>query len=332
MNSNKAVRITGMGKYLPSNKVDSTHLEAKLNIPAGWSLRYSGVRTRYHVQDESGAVMGARALEEALQQASLNVSELDLLICGSATFDYVIPNQACLIKAEIVGGKASDVPVFVVNSTCLSFVSALDMASRFLDGRQYQHIGIVSTEICSHNLNPDNWETATLFGDGAAAAIVSWMPDSGSHLIHASMKTWSEEVFDTTVKGGGNAFPVKDHPYDPALYAFAMKGKRLLRLAKEKIPLFMDHFFEELEEDITDINLIIPHQASKLGLGLFRNMYAFSDTQFFSNLETHGNCISSSIPMALYDAIQSHRLVRGDTCLLCGTSAGFSVGAVLLRY
>ena len=332
MNIAQKVRISGMGKCLPRQKVLSADLEQKLGIPSGWSERYSGVRERWHVTEETGSYLGAKALEQAIQSAGIAFRNLDLLLCGSATFDFPIPNMACVIKNEVCGGKMHDIPAISLDSTCLSFVSALDLAASLLDGVRYKTIGIVSVEIASKGLNPGDWETSTLFGDGAAAAILTWDPVGDSGMIKAGMKTYSEGVFNTQIKGGGNAYFFKDHPYDPELHSFSMEGKHLLRLAKKKIPEFMDDFFAELDIKITDIDLIIPHQASKIGVHLFYRMYPFSERQFFGNLATHGNCIAASIPMSLHDAIETGKLKRGQTCLICGTSAGFSIGAALFRY
>ena len=332
MNIQKPISIIGMGKCLPANKVCSHELEEKLHIPKGWAERYSGVKERYHRTEETSGYLGARALVEALNEAGIEFHDLDLLICGSATFDYVIPNQACVIKAEVAGGMESDVPALNLDTTCLSFVSGIDMAAMMMDGKRYQKIAVVSVEISSNGLNPENWETATLFGDGAAAAVLSWEPEKGGRMLHALQETYSEGAYNTQLKGGGNQYHFKDYPYNPELYSFAMEGRKLLKMAKTKIPEFMANFFASLDIEITDIDLIIPHQASRAGIAIFRNMYDFKKGQIFENLETHGNCIAASIPMALYDAIQQGKLKRGDTCLISGTSAGFSIGGVLFRY
>ncbi|MEZ4771864.1 MAG: 3-oxoacyl-[acyl-carrier-protein] synthase III C-terminal domain-containing protein [Bacteroidia bacterium] len=332
MNDYKPVSILGMGKCLPKRKVLSSEIEEKLGIPPGWSVRFSGVEERYHSDGESSAELGARALEEALDRAGVRFDELDLMICGSSTFDFPIPNQACMIKSEIKGGTECDVPAISIDSTCLGFVSAFDMAASLLDGKRYKKIGIVSVEVASKGLNPKDWETSTLFGDGAAAAVIAWAPEREGYVIKADMKTWSENIFSTQVKGGGNAYFFKDHPYDPALHSFAMEGKTLLRMASTKIPIFMDKFFSDLDIKITDVELIIPHQASKIGIELFFRMYPLRREQLFGNLRTHGNCISASIPMSLYDAIEAGKLQRGQTCLISGTSAGFSIGGLLFRY
>lgn len=326
------LRILGMGKYLPQHCVSSAELEGQLGLPAGWAEQRSGVRLRYHSRGESGALLGARALEAALDAAGLVFADLDLLVCGAATFDYIIPNQASVIKREVVGGRDSHIPAFNVDSTCLSFVTALDLAAQLLDGRRYRRIGLVSAEVASQGLDPGNAETATLFGDGAAAAVVGWEPEGESRVIKAAQHTWSEGVFDTQIKGGGNAYHFREHPYDPALHSFAMQGKNLLRLASKKVPFFMEEFFADLPLSLAEVDLVVPHQASKFGLEMVQRLLHLRDEQYFTHLATHGNCIASSIPMALHDAIQQGRLQRGQTCLLCGTSAGFSVGAVLLRY
>jgi len=329
MNTVRKIKITGMGKYLPQ-AVDSNDLEQKHGLPLGWSERYSGVRTRHHATSESNGSMGANALSGALKNAGLKTSDLDLIISASATYDYPLPSTSSIIKSEIK--DASNVGTLDIDSTCLSFVSAFEMASKLLDGNQYKHIAIVSSEIASKGIDPNKWETLTLFGDGAACFILSYDENSDSGFVHGGIKTFSEGVHDTIIKGGGNKYFFKDHPYDVEMHSFHMNGKRLLRLAKKKIPEFMSWFFEGLNTVITDIDLVIPHQASKTGVGIFRNMYPFKDENFYGNLETHGNCIAASIPMSLYDAITEGKLKRGQSCLICGTSAGFSVGAVLFTY
>ena len=111
-----------------------------------------------------------------------------------------------------------------------------------------------------------------------------------------------------------------------------MSGKKLLRLSKKEIPPFMEEFFLNLNTKMTDIDVIIPHQASKLGLAMFKNIYNFKENQLKESLDRYGNCIAASIPLTMSDCIDAGELKRGDTCLLTGTSAGFSIGAALITY
>jgi len=331
MSFEKPVSILAMGKYLPQ-KVDSSTIERNYDIPDSWAEKNSGVRSRHQVTFESGAYMGARAIEDALEKADIGIGEVDLIISASATFDYPIPNQASVIKSELDKGFAFDCATMDVDSTCLSFISGFETAASLLDGVRYKNIVVVSAEISSKGLDSKNWETITLFGDGAVAAILRYDEQGGSSFIKGGMRTYSEGVAHTIIKGGGNKYPIKDFPYDPGLHSFGMDGFKILKLAKKKIPLFAEWFFSDLPMDIEDINAIFPHQGSKVGLTIFRRLFNFKENQVKENLSDYGNCIAASIPLLLHDEIEKGMVDRGDTCLLIGTSAGFSIGATLFRY
>ena len=329
--STKPVKIVGFGKYLPE-KVASEDIENKFGLPSGWSERYSGVKSRHHVTFESNGYMGAQAVENALQNCQMSLSNIDLLISAGATFDYALPNQSTVIKSELREGMEVNIPTFDVDSSCLSFISAFEIASALLDGKKYKNIIIVCSEISSKGLDSNNWETITLFGDAAVAVILQFEPKSESRFIKSEMKTYSEGVYDSIIKGGGNKFYFKDYPYNQELYSFAMNGKKLLRLAMKKLPEFIKCFFDDLPITIEETDAIIPHQASKLGVSILSSLYNLRTQQVKGNLLTCGNCIAASIPLLLFDAIESGSIKRGDTCFLLGTSAGFSIGGVLIKY
>ena len=331
MKVTRPLKVVSMGKYLPK-KVMSSDLEKELGIPAGWALKNSGVGSRHKVTFEHNDYMGARAAENALDNAKMSLKDIDLIIAAGGSFDYIIPNQASVIKDAMSDGEKYHPSAIDIDSTCLSFLSAMDIASRMLDGEQYTNILIVSTEISSKHLNPKNWETSTLFGDAAAACIVQYAPGSESHFIKGGQRTYSKGVHNTIIEAGGLKHPFSTVPYDVERHSFQMKGKQLLRMAKNKIPEFMDWFFEDLPYTFDTVPVIIPHQASKMGLVITNNLYNLKPGQMKTTLEKYGNCIAASIPLTLHDCIESGEIKRGDICLLSGTSAGFSIGATLLKF
>ena len=324
-------KILGTGTFYPENIVTSTALETKYGLPNGWSERYSGVKFRHHVIKETNAFLGARALEKALAKANLKTNEIDLLISASATYDYPLPNQSSLIKHELKDSENTDFSCVDIDATCLSFVAAMDYASRFLDGERYRNIAIVSSEIASNGLNPENWETLTLFGDGAAAMILSYDESGESGAIHYDMKTYAEGAYNTIIKGGGNAYFFKDNPYSPELHSFKMEGRNLLRMAKQKVPIFMADFFQNLDTNLENVDFIIPHQASKMGIFLFEQLYQFKEGQVLKNLAEKGNCIAASIPTVFCENYENGTIKKGNTVFLSGTAAGFSIGGILIR-
>jgi len=331
MRKTKPIKIVSLGKYLPQ-AVSSEELETKYGLPKGWAMKYSGVENRHMVTTEYNGLMGAKAAQQALEKAQLTLADIDMVISGNGTYDYPIPNQASIIKAILDEKNQYPVPAIDIDSTCLSFVTALDLAAHLLDGHVYKNILIISTEIASKGLNPANWETLTLFGDGAAAAIVSYDENSSSCYFKGQQFTYSEGTHLTIIEGGGNKNFFKDHPYDPELHSFKMQGKQLLRLTKQKLPEFIKQFFADTAYDLFTVDAIVPHQASKLGLSLFTKRYKLKPGVVKETLHKYGNCIAASIPLTLLDAIDAGTIQRGDVCFLAGTSAGFSMGGVLIRY
>ncbi|MCU0461855.1 MAG: hypothetical protein MUF36_07570 [Bacteroidales bacterium] len=332
MNIIKGCRITGTGKYLPSQVVTSVELEKELDLPAGWIEKFSGVKERRYAAGETNADMAVHALKQALENADISMEKIDLLISSSVTFDYILPYQAALILKGLSNGRKLNTPSLDINSSCLSFVTAFDVAAGLLDGKKFKNIAIVSSELASTGSDPGDKETCSLFGDGAAAAILTWDNEHQSGLVKSMMKTYPEGFYYSIIRGGGNVYHIKYNPYDPALHSFKMDGKKLLRLAIATVPTYFDEFFNGTDVNIEDIDVIITHQASKAGLGLFKNLYPGLKGVLYRNLETHGNCIAASIPMCLHDTIEKGILKRGQSCLLTGTAAGFAIGSVLIKY
>lgn len=326
------VRILGTGKYLPKRVVLSEEIEEKMGLEKGWAISRSGVAERHFVEDETCSYMGARALESTLENAGLKYEDLDAIVGASGSYDHPIPYNSCLIQKEMGKGD-SGTPCWDIDSTCLSFVTAFDVVSYLVEAGKYNTVAIVTSEIASKSLNYKERETATLLGDGAAAVIIRKSKDNEeSKIISADMETYSKGALLTLIKGGGNFL----HPNEPNTkfedFTFHMQGREILGMAFEKLPSFFTKLFKKANLPVKDIDLMIPHQASKVGLEMAKQYLGLSDKQFMVNIETHGNCIAASIPMALHDAIEQGRMKRGDKVCLVGTAAGLSVGGLIFIY
>lgn len=327
------LQIVSMGKYLPERQVSAAELEAEMGLEPGFIVARSGVANRHFAAPgESNSTMGARAMQQALDQAGLAFEDLDLMINASGSYDYPIPETSCLIQRALGKGD-SGIPCFTVDATCLSFITALDVAAAFMASGRYRRIGIVSSEVASRSLNYKEWESATLLGDGAAAAIVAPAPaGSPSALLSSRMETYGQGAFHTYVAGGGNVRHPRHDEVQPDEYTFAMNGLAVLTSAFKRLRTFNKKLFAELGFSLQEVDIFVPHQASRVALEKAQQLFHLSDAQFVANLATHGNCIAASIPMALHDAIEAGRLERGMRVCLLGTGAGLSIGGTVLIY
>ncbi|WP_269747586.1 beta-ketoacyl-ACP synthase III [Brevibacillus parabrevis] len=329
----RRVKLLGTGKYLPARVVTAAELDEQLGLGTGWTEKKSGVRIRHYVTAETAAQMGAIAAKRAAEAAGVSLQELDCIVCASGTAQQEIPCTAALIQEEL-GLSRTGIPCFDINSTCLSFVTALDVMSCAMAAGVYKRVLIVSTEIASMGLNWKQKESCVLFGDGAAAVVVGQTPEGeSSRIISSAMQTYSEGAHYSEIRGGGTMV----HPRHYANgheddFAFDMDGRKIFRLTSQLITGFVDSLLAKASVSKKQLQAVIPHQASGMALRIMRTKLGFMEQQMVDIMADHGNVIAASIPMALHEAISQKRVARGDCLLLLGTSAGLSLGGIVLEY
>ncbi len=330
----RRIKIVSTAKYLPRNKVTAAEIDKKIGEKEGWVANKSGVLVRHFAsEDETSPVMGAIALKEALNKAGLKLEDLDAIISTSGTQAQEIPCTSSLIQ-EQMGGQNSGIPCFDINSTCLSFVTGLDTISYMIDSGRYKRVALVASEVASVGLNYNEKESSALMGDGAAAVIIERTPEGEeSGIIGARMETYSSGAHFAEIRGGGtNKHPIRGQNVKEEDFYFNMNGPAVFKQASKLMLPFCERLFGEMELNLKDVDLVIPHQASKMALKLVQKRLELSDERFMTYVENHGNTIAASIPMGIHNAIEGKRIKRGDKVLLLGTSAGFSIMGLALQY
>ena len=306
------IRILGCGAALPENTVKF------------------GNNTRYRMTKGQNLLdLAQAAIAEALDDAKLTINDIDLILGGMATPLQGIPCNAALIHERVALGTS--IPAFDVNSSCTSFITAFDMASYLIDAGRYRNILIVSGDTASAALNPRQKESYELFSDAATAFVVG--PCSGeSGVINARQCTYSEGAHDTEIRGGCGLLPSFDiNDKNREDYYFDMKGLKVLKLTTKKIPGFLEEFMTETGITLDDVDLFVPHQASK-ALGLMMKKLGVPPEKYVDRVEDWGNMISAAVPMALYTSVREGRINRGDKIVLFGTAAGLTISILLLQY
>jgi 3-oxoacyl-[acyl-carrier-protein] synthase-3 len=331
MQVNMPLKIIGFGRYLPKRIVPSSELEAMCGVPAGWVQRRNGVRERRWVTDETSSFMSGQAAIEALDEAKLKPNQLDLIINASGTGEQAIPDTGVLIQRQLGLGN-SGIPAMTVHTTCLSFVAAMDVASNFLNSGRYKNILIASADVASCGINPKEPESASLVGDAAAAVVVTKSETNEKSMIHhAHFKTYGDGAYLTTIMGGGSRLHPRFDGHKPEDDLFHMDGPAVLRMVRGIAHGFLDELYPGLSTSLVDIDVVVPHQASKVGLMMLER-FGWPNSKIMTTIETLGNCVAASIPATLYQAVRDGNIQRGQKVLLVGTGAGLSIGGLVLTY
>jgi 3-oxoacyl-[acyl-carrier-protein] synthase-3 len=332
MKQPRRVKIAGIGKYLPARRVSSTELEGRLGLSPGWIERKTGVRERRYAETEVQSQMGAHAARAALDDSGVSLKDIDLIISASATPEQCIPCTAVFIQRAL-GAEAEGVPCFDVDSTCLSFVFGLEVAASFVASGSYRNVLVVSAELPSVALDWKEPESSVLMGDGAAAVVVTRAAETDESVLYpAGFTTFSSGAELAQLQGGGSRFHPDNPATRPELNRFHMKGPKIFRFAQKAAVPFVARYLEEIEWPSASLDVVVPHQASLFAVRMSAKACGFAPEKLVENIQTHGNCLAASIPMALHDGIRSGQIRRGHRVFLVGTAAGLSVGALALRF
>lgn len=330
-------QLLGIGKYLPPAEVLSSEFDVSMGLPIGTAEKLCGVRSRRYARDERVSVMAAKACESALQAAGVGVETIDAIVYVGSTAEQILPCTACFVQSAI-GPRATGIPCFDINATCLSFLVGLDQMTLALHGGRYRRVLLVSAEVASGHLNPGEPESALLFGDGAIAFLLGAPDDKAAtgaptEVLGAAMETHAEHVELCRIRGGMQRMPAFDYNRERhADYCFHMDGPRLFKHSLALVPRILERFLDKHGLRMEDIACFVPHQASLAAMELFRRRLNVDESRWVSIIADHGNQISASIPMAFHAAVSRGQVRKGDVALLVGTGAGLAVGMMALRY
>jgi 3-oxoacyl-[acyl-carrier-protein] synthase III len=329
----RTVALLGTGHALPVGAITSADLDHQLNHRSGTVERVGGVRQRYFAtRDETAANLAAKAARRALEAAGLTLADIDCLVAASGTMDQGMPCNAALIHREL-GLSTRAIPAFDINASCLGFLAALDTLAWPIVAGRYKRVLVVAADIASCGLDWNRLESSAIFGDGAAAAVLGPSTDGRSRLLAAELNTLSEGADLCRIPAGGSRYhPTRiDQPFEE-LTKFRMDGKGVFKLAAAHLPAFVERLLARAKLTRSQLDWIVPHQASQLALSHLTKRLGFTHNKVIDIFAEHGNQVAASLPTALDIAIRDGRIQRGQRVLLLGTGAGLSLGGVVLEY
>ncbi len=319
--------LVGTGTALGQQIVQSFSLDQMLKLQTGTIERLTGVVSRPTAGTESQIEMATRAAQNALADAALPATSLDAILHAAAVPYQSIPATAPLIQRAL-GVLDGAVPAYDVNATCLSALAALQTATAMIETGRWQNALIVSSEIASRGLDWTVPATAGLFGDGAGAMVVSAGKGPGIGPIH--LATFPDAYDASALVAGGTRL---DHNSTPNAFEahrlFEMDAAALWKVTRRELQSVVDNVLQSAEWQLSDVDWIVPHQASPRALTRMAKILGVADRIIDISI-TYGNQIAASLPIALDVGRRDGRIKPGDRVLMLGTAAGVTFGAATL--
>lgn len=321
--------ITGWGMYAPSRVVTNDDLAKFVDTNDEWISSRTGIKERrFAAEGETTSSMSVRAARIALDRARLRPQDVQLVIVGTCSPDYLFPATACIVQSEL---GATHAGAFDIEAACTSFVTALGVARGMIMSGTVQNAVVIGAETLSRFLNFKDRTTCVLFGDGAGAVVVE---ASNASVGIESVVLHSEGAKGELlmVKAGGARVPATKETLELGQHFITMQGGEVFRLAVKSMADAAEEALREAGLGLNDMAIMIPHQANlRIIEGVAKRLH-FPMDKVFVNIQRYGNTSAASVPIAIAEAASAGRLKRGDKVLLVAFGGGFTWGASVLEW
>lgn len=320
--------ITGVEAYLPEYILTNEELSKMVDTTDEWIMTRIGIRERRIIKEKGvgPSDIGSEAVKKLLEKTNTKPEEIDFLICATVTPDMQFPATANIIsdKAGIKNAFSFD-----LNAGCSGFIYALITASKFVESGQYKKVIVVGAEKMSSIVDYTDRSTCPIFGDGAAAVMLEPTTENIGILDHILRSDGSGRKH-LHQKSGGSISPASHSTIDAREHYIYQEGQPVF---KNAVSLMGDVSLEIMQRNnIQPENLawLIPHQANVRIIEATGKRMAINPDKVMVNIQKYGNTTSATIPLCLWEL--ESKLKKGDNLILTAFGAGFTWGAIYLKW
>lgn len=320
--------IVGLGAYLPEKVLTNFDLEKIVDTNDEWIQTRTGIRERRIAEDwQSSSDLALPASQEALRNAGLTPQDLDLIIVATISPDMPFPSTACYLQKKL----GASCGAFDMAAACSGFPYALSVAEGFVKSGIYKNILVLGAEAISKFINWKDRSTCVLFGDGAGAAIVSRSKD-GHGILASYLGADGGQSEILQIPGGGSMIPPTIESVTTGKHYLRMAGPELFKIAVKTMEQAVREVLKHGKISVKDVHCLIPHQANSRILNAVADRLEIDPNRVFVNVDRYGNMSSASTPIALYEAVKTGVIKKGDYVVLVAFGGGLTWAANLLKW
>lgn len=318
-------KIAGTGRYLPEKILTNFDLEKMVDTSDEWIRTRTGVERRHVVRDdETTSDMCVEAAKVAIEDAGVDVTDIDMVLVGTTSPDLIFPNCATLVQHRL---GIPPCPAIGMEAACTSFIYALTTADKFIKTGESKCALIIGAECVSKLVDWTDRNTCVLFGDGAGAVIAKASDEPGIIATHLGADGQYKELLYYPV---GASKELHKAGTDEA--GITMRGNEVFKVAVKTLGNVATEILEKAGIEIDALDWLIPHQANLRIIQATAKRLKLPMEKVILTIQDHGNTSAASVPMALDVGVRDGRVQRGQLVLMEAFGGGFTWGSVLMRF
>lgn len=325
----RKAKIIGTGSYLPEKKLTNFDLEQMVETTDEWIVTRTGMKERRIAKaDEYTSHMGIEAAKRAIEDAKIEAIDIDFILVATLTPDYIFPSTACLIQHALGAKKAAGADV---QAACTGYLYLLSMAKSLVENGTYNNILVIAAEKLSSITDYKDRSTCILFGDGAAACIVSH-EGKGLNIENIQLGADGEQAELIIMPGGGSRLPACQESITNKCHYIKMAGNEVFKHAVRRMESACKDCLESAGISEQEISWLIPHQANmRIIDAIAKRFEHLPQERIVKTVQKYGNTSASSVGIALDELLKTASLKKGEKILLTAFGAGLTWGAGVLE-
>jgi 3-oxoacyl-[acyl-carrier-protein] synthase-3 len=321
--------ITGVAAALPEYILTNGELSQMVDTSDEWIMTRIGIKTR-HILKEPGkgsSELGAAAVTELLRKTGTRPGEVDFLICATVTPDHQFPATANIIcdKAGIKNAFSYD-----LNAGCSGFLYALATATRFVESGRYKKVVVVGAEKMSSIVDYTDRATCPIFGDASGAILLEPSTDPNVGIIDEILQSDGYGRIHLHQKAGGSVKPASHETVEAREHFIYQEGQAVFKAAVANMADVSVEMMERHGLTPDTLAWLVPHQANNRIIEAVAKRMGLPREKVMINIEKYGNTTAATLPLCLWE--WEPRLHKGDNIILTTFGAGFTWGAIYLKW
>src|SRR5579863_4667263 len=330
MGNRIAAKITGVAGYDPPRVVTNADMEKLVETNDEWIRTRTGIRERHYVEPGVPAShLGTEAAKKLLAAKGVQPEEIDMIVVATVTPDMLFPATACLIQDRLGAKKAWG---FDLSAACSGFAYALTVCAQFVGSGSHKKVLVIGADVMTSILDFRDRGTCVLFGDGAGAVLLEPAVSDSEGIIDFVHEVDGSGACNLYMPGGGSLNPPTHDTVEKRMHYVHQEGQQVFKYAVRRMSELACQILERNGLTSKDLALVVPHQANLRIIRAMQERLGVDDSKVLVNIDHFGNTTAATIPLGLVEAIEQKRLRKGDLVLLIAVGAGYTTGAVLIRW
>nr|WP_315159092.1 beta-ketoacyl-ACP synthase III [uncultured Flavobacterium sp.] len=331
-------KIAGLGFYVPSNVVTNDDLSKIMETNDEWIQERTGIKERRHIikGEDTTTTMGVKAAEIAIQRAGIAKEDIDFVVFATLSPDYYFPGPGVLVQRDL---GLRTVGAIDIRNQCSGFVYGLSVADQYIKTGMYKNVLVIGSEVHSSGLDMTTRGrgVSVIFGDGAGAAVLSREEDLTKGILSTHLHSEGQHAEELSLIAPGmggrwvNDILADNDPNDESYYPY-MNGQFVFKNAVGRFAEVINEGLQANNLEVSDIDMLIPHQANLRISQFIQNKFKLSDDQVYNNIQKYGNTTAASIPIALTEAWEQGKIKEGDTVVLAAFGSGFTWASAIIKW